>query len=114
MVEQRPFKSLVLGSNPSRPTIPLSIISSQMKRLVIIEDQTAIREMLVEILRLDANYQLVGEAGDGQSAVQLCLDSSPDVCVLDAKLPGLNGVDILRRVSKKLRSEERRVGKEWR
>ena len=43
-----------------------------MKRLVIIEDQTAIREMLVEILRLDANYQLVGEAGDGQSALQLC------------------------------------------
>lgn len=73
-----------------------------MKRLVIIEDQTAIREMLVEILRLDANYQLVGEAGDGQSAVQLCLDTSPDVCVLDAKLPGLNGVDILRRVAKKL------------
>jgi DNA-binding NarL/FixJ family response regulator len=60
-----------------------------MKRLVIIEDQTAIREMLVEILRLDANYQLVGEAGDGQAAVQLCLDTNPDLCVLDAKLPGL-------------------------
>jgi DNA-binding NarL/FixJ family response regulator len=73
-----------------------------MKRLVIIEDQTAIREMLVEILRLDANYQLVGEAGDGQAAVQMCLETSPDVCVLDAKLPGLNGVDILRRVAKKL------------
>ena len=73
-----------------------------MKRLVIIEDQTAIREMLVEILRLDANYTLVGEAGDGQSAVQLCLETSPDICVLDAKLPGLNGVDILRRISKKL------------
>ena len=73
-----------------------------MKRLVIIEDQTAIREMLVEILRLDANYQLVGEAGDGQAAVQLCLDTSPDLCVLDAKLPGLNGVDILRRIGKKL------------
>jgi DNA-binding NarL/FixJ family response regulator len=73
-----------------------------MKRLVIIEDQTAIREMLVEILRLDANYQLVGEAGDGQSAIALCLEMAPDVCVLDAKLPGLNGVDILRRISKKL------------
>lgn len=73
-----------------------------MKRLVIIEDQTAIREMLVEILRLDANYQLVGEAGDGQTALQMCLDTNPDVCVLDAKLPGLNGVDILRHISKKL------------
>ena len=45
-----------------------------MKRLVIIEDQTAIREMLVEILRLDKNYELVGESGDGQGALTLCLD----------------------------------------
>ena len=73
-----------------------------MKRLVIIEDQTAIREMLVEILRLDNNYQLVGEAGEGHQAVQLCFDVKPDIAVLDAKLPGLNGVEILRRLSKKL------------
>jgi DNA-binding NarL/FixJ family response regulator len=73
-----------------------------MKRLVIIEDQTAVREMLVEILRLDPNYQLVGESGDGQSAVSLCLEVKPELLVLDAKLPGLNGVDILRRISKKL------------
>lgn len=73
-----------------------------MKRLVIIEDQTAIREMLVEILRHDSNYQLVGESGDGQDALNLCLEIKPDVIVLDAKLPGLNGVDILRRLAKKL------------
>jgi DNA-binding NarL/FixJ family response regulator len=73
-----------------------------MKRLVIIEDQTAIREMLVEILRLDNNYQLVGEAGEGQAAVQLCMEVKPDIVVLDAKLPGLNGVDILRRLNKRL------------
>lgn len=73
-----------------------------MKRLVIVEDQTAIREMLVEILRLDSNFQLVGESGDGQSAYQLCLDTKPDVLILDAKLPGLNGVDLLRRIAKKL------------
>lgn len=73
-----------------------------MKRLVIIEDQTAIREMLVEMLRLDPNYQLVGESGDGQSALSLCLDVKPDLLVLDAKLPGLNGVDLLRRLIKQV------------
>jgi DNA-binding NarL/FixJ family response regulator len=71
-----------------------------MKRLVIIEDQTAIREMLAEILRTDLTFKIVGESGDGQSAYQLCLEVKPDVIVLDAKLPGLNGVDLLRRLNK--------------
>jgi DNA-binding NarL/FixJ family response regulator len=75
-----------------------------MKRLVIIEDQIAIREMLAEILRLDPNYQLVGESGDGQQALALCLEIKPDLIVLDAKLPGLNGVDLLRRLSKTLKT----------
>ena len=73
-----------------------------MKRLVIVEDQTAIREMLAEILRLEQVYELVGESGDGQGAQTLCLDVKPDLLVLDAKLPGLNGVDLLRRIGKKL------------
>ena len=73
-----------------------------MKRLVIIEDQTAIREMLAEILRLDPSFKLVGESGDGQSAYQLCLEVKPDVIVLVAKLLGLNGVDLLRRLNKVL------------
>lgn len=73
-----------------------------MKRLVIIEDQTAIREMLVLILKQDQNFLLVGESGDGQAAIQICIDSKPDIAVLDAKLPGLNGVDLLRRLIKEL------------
>jgi DNA-binding NarL/FixJ family response regulator len=75
-----------------------------MYRLVIIEDQTAIREMLVEILSMDKNYSLVGQTGDGQTGLALCLEQKPDVVVLDAKLPGLNGVDLLRRLSKKVPS----------
>lgn len=73
-----------------------------MKRLLIIEDQTAIRELLVEVLSADKHYQLIGESGDGQKALALCLETKPDLLVLDAKLPGLNGVDLLRRLVKQL------------
>jgi DNA-binding NarL/FixJ family response regulator len=75
-----------------------------MHRLVIIEDQTAIREMLVEILTPDKSYKLVGQSGDGQEGLQMCLDLKPDLVILDAKLPSLNGVDLLRRLIKKLPS----------
>jgi DNA-binding NarL/FixJ family response regulator len=75
-----------------------------MYRLVIIEDQTAIREMLVEILALDKNYNLVGQCGDGQAGLRMCLDLKPDLVVLDAKLPGLNGVELLRRLTRRLPS----------
>ena len=77
--------------------------STQTKRVVIVEDQTAIREMLAEILRFDPAYKIVGECGDGQQACGLLLELRPDLLVLDARLPGLSGVDILRRVSKQLR-----------
>jgi DNA-binding NarL/FixJ family response regulator len=75
-----------------------------MHRLVIIEDQTAVREMLVEILGLDGNYRLVGQCGEGQAALRMCLELKPELVVLDARLPGLNGVDLLRRLTKKLPS----------
>jgi DNA-binding NarL/FixJ family response regulator len=75
-----------------------------MHRLVIVEDQTAIREMLAEQLALDSTYTLVGQCGDGQAALQLCLDLKPELLVLDVKLPGLNGVELLRRLAKSLPS----------
>ena len=78
--------------------------TTQVKRIVIVEDQTAIREMLAEILRTDPAYKIVGECGDGQQACNLCLELKPDVIVLDARLPGLSGVDILRRISKPLKN----------
>jgi len=73
-----------------------------MHRLVIIEDQTAVREMMAEILALERNYALVGQCGEGHAGLRMCLELEPDLVVLDAKLPGLNGADLLRRLTRKL------------
>jgi DNA-binding NarL/FixJ family response regulator len=77
---------------------------SSAKRIVIVEDHTAIREMLAEILRGDPAYKIIGESGEGQQACQVCLELKPDLIVLDARLPGMSGVDILRRIGKQLKS----------
>jgi DNA-binding NarL/FixJ family response regulator len=75
-----------------------------MHRLLIIEDQTAIREILVEVLASDPNYRLVGQSGEGREALRMCLELKPDLVVLDARLPGMGGVDLLRRITKELPS----------
>jgi DNA-binding NarL/FixJ family response regulator len=77
-------------------------MQTDTKRVIIIEDQTAIREMLALILKRNAAYEIVGECGDGQAACDLILEKNPDLLILDAKLPGLSGLEILRRVAKKL------------
>jgi DNA-binding NarL/FixJ family response regulator len=74
-----------------------------MKRVVLVEDQIAIREMLAQILRAEGQYEIVAECGDGQSACTAVLELKPDMVILDVMLPGLNGVEVLRRFSRHLR-----------
>ncbi|MFO8026517.1 MAG: response regulator transcription factor [Opitutales bacterium] len=73
-----------------------------MKTLGIIEDQTAIREMIGQAA-LDPNeYKVVFSTGDGQEGYDKCLELKPDFIILDIMLPKLNGTDILRRFSREL------------
>lgn len=74
-----------------------------MKKVVIIEDQTAVREMIAQIVRSDPSFEVVAETGDGQSAYNLSLEIKPDFVILDIMLPGLNGAEVLRRFSKHLK-----------
>ncbi len=74
-----------------------------MIRVVIIEDQTAVREMVAQVVRSDPELEVVAECGDGHSAAELCLDLKPDFVILDVMLPGLNGAEVLRRFSRQLK-----------
>jgi DNA-binding NarL/FixJ family response regulator len=71
-------------------------------RVVVIEDQTILRQLLTSLLSSDPCYEVVGESGGGREALTLCLNLEPDLVILDVMLPGLNGVDLLQRFSKQL------------
>lgn len=73
------------------------------KRVIIVEDQTAVREMIAQIVRLEPGFEVVSECGDGQVACQICLDLQPDFVILDVMLPGMNGTEVLRRFAKHLK-----------
>ena len=62
------------------------------RRVVIAEDEALIRLDLAEMLR-EEGYDVVGEAGDGQEAVDLAESLRPDLVIMDVKMPRRDGID---------------------
>jgi DNA-binding NarL/FixJ family response regulator len=73
-----------------------------MKTVAIIEDQTAIREMVSQAVIDKEAYKVIIECGDGQIGCDTCLEQKPDFVILDVMLPNLNGTEILRIFREKL------------
>jgi DNA-binding NarL/FixJ family response regulator len=67
-------------------------------KILLADDHQIMREGLVALLEREPGLQVVGEAGDGRSAVRLARDLSPDLVVMDVSLPDLNGIDATRQI----------------
>src|SRR5687768_8348413 len=61
-------------------------------RVLVVEDSLTVRRRLVEVLESDPDIEVVGEAGDGQTGVELCHTLRPDVITLDMLLPVMTGL----------------------
>ena len=73
-----------------------------MIRLLLADDHTVVRESLVAALRAAGDCLVVAEAGDGVSAIELALSTRPDVAIVDISMPGLNGIEVVRRLTEEL------------
>lgn len=65
-------------------------------RLVVVDDHALFRAGLISLLNEMPELQIVGEAGDGESALQVVQRTRPDVLLLDVNMPGLGGVEVVR------------------
>ena len=69
-------------------------------RVVLADDHLIVREGLSALLRREPDFELVGQAEDGLSAVKLARTLQPDVVITDLSMPGLNGIEAIRRIHK--------------
>jgi two-component system, response regulator PdtaR len=68
------------------------------RRVVLAEDEALIRLDLKEMLE-EEGYEVVGETGDGETAVRLARDLRPDLVVMDIKMPGVDGLVAAERIN---------------
>ncbi|CAJ63261.1 response regulator receiver and ANTAR domain protein [Frankia torreyi] len=73
--------------------------SSNPRRVLIAEDEALIRLDLREMLQ-EEGYEVVGEAGDGEMAVNLAGKLRPDLCILDVKMPRMDGIEAGAKIAK--------------
>lgn len=71
-----------------------------MTRILIADDSPPVRRGLRDLLRRHRDWEVCGEAVDGQDAIQKSRQLAPDVVVLDFSMPGINGIEAAREISK--------------
>ena len=67
-------------------------------RVLLVDDHTVVRQGFCRILETDEAIEVVGEASDGESAIEMASRLHPDVVVMDIGLPDLNGIEATRRI----------------
>jgi DNA-binding NarL/FixJ family response regulator len=67
-------------------------------RILLADDHTIFREGLSMLLSQEKDFEITGEAADGEEAIRLVRETQPDVVVMDIGMPGVNGIDATRRI----------------
>lgn len=67
-------------------------------KVLIVDDHPLVRGGLRQVICNDGRFELIGETGDGEQALQLIKEKKPDVAVLDVNLPGMSGLEIAQRL----------------
>ena len=71
-------------------------------RVLLVDDHEIMRDGLREVLERSGNFEVVGEAGDGETAVRVAQSVKPDVVIMDVMMPVKNGIDACRDITETL------------
>jgi len=68
--------------------------------IIVADDHKIVRHGIKVLLETEAEFRIIGEAGDGLEAVKKTENLQPDVLVVDIGMPGLNGIEVIKQVCK--------------
>jgi signal transduction histidine kinase/CheY-like chemotaxis protein len=96
----RPGEAAILASAPQQMSAPslTATARSGMLRVLIADDHAVVRDGLARVLNQEPDIEIIGEAADGQAAVEQARSLLPDVILMDLSMPRLNGVEATRRI----------------
>ncbi|MBI2320913.1 MAG: response regulator transcription factor, partial [Chloroflexi bacterium] len=69
-----------------------------MARVLIVDDHPVVREGLSAMLSVQPDFEVVGEAGDGATAISMASELRPEVILMDLALPDMDGAEAIRRI----------------
>ena len=67
-------------------------------RVVIVDDHVMVREGIKQLLEMDGDIMVVGEASDGEEGLRVMEQTDPDVMLLDVNMPKMNGLEVLQKI----------------
>ena len=69
--------------------------------IILVDDHSIVREGIKQLLELDGDIKVIGEAGDGEKGLELIDELTPDVVLLDIDMPVMNGLQVLEELHKR-------------
>ena len=80
-------------------TTTIDSVPTHRVRIVLADDHQLFRDALKQLLDAEADFVVVGEAGDGEEAVAQTLQHEPDILLLDVAMPNANGMQVLEQIA---------------